>query len=84
METKLTLKLNKNTIEKAKVYAKKHNQSLSSLVSNYFTALTDSDYADAQRISPIVQELIGIVDIKSETQYKDIRDTYLLEKYIHD
>jgi hypothetical protein len=36
MNVKLTLNLNKDIIEQAKLYARDKNQSLSSLVQNYF------------------------------------------------
>jgi hypothetical protein len=40
MDAKLTLKLDKEVIEKAKEYAAKHKNSLSSMVENYFMAVT--------------------------------------------
>jgi hypothetical protein len=43
MNTKLTLTLEKDVIEKAKEYAAKQGQSLSSLVENYFKHLTIKD-----------------------------------------
>jgi len=40
MEAKLTLKLDKRIIDSAKIYARKHNRSLSKLVENYFSHLS--------------------------------------------
>jgi hypothetical protein len=49
MEVKLTLKLNKSVIEKAKQYAKKRKRSLSKLVEDYFINLSSKDLTDCQR-----------------------------------
>ena len=59
MEVKLTLKLSKSVIEKAKQYAKKRKRSLSKLVEDYFTILSSKDPAENAKISPIVRELAG-------------------------
>jgi len=40
MEAKLTLKLDKKAIETAKIYAKRHNRSISGMVENYFRNLS--------------------------------------------
>ena len=40
MESKLTLKLNKDIIDLAKTYAKEHNISLSKLIENYLQTVT--------------------------------------------
>ena len=85
METKLTLKLDKNKIEKAKLYAKKHQRSLSSLVSDYFSILVERDELTTQNISPIVKELIGIISTTNrDKKFSNIRDKYLLEKYFNE
>ena len=42
MDTKLTLRLNKNVIEKAKEYAHKHRISLSSMIEKYLDSVTTS------------------------------------------
>ena len=43
MDTKLTLKLDKTVIEKAKIYAAEHKQSLSFMVENYLKAITSME-----------------------------------------
>jgi plasmid stability protein len=43
MDTKLTLKLDKNVIEKAKIYAAEHKHSLSFMVENYLKAVTSME-----------------------------------------
>ena len=43
MDTKLTLKLDKSVIEKAKIYAAQHKHSLSFLIENYLKAVTTDE-----------------------------------------
>jgi plasmid stability protein len=43
MDTKLTLKLDKNVIERAKIYAAEHKHSLSFMVENYLKAVTSME-----------------------------------------
>lgn len=40
MESKLTLKLDKQVINHAKTYAKMHNTSLSKMIENYLQSIT--------------------------------------------
>ena len=56
MDTKLTLKLNQEIIEKAKHYASEKKLSLSRLVENYLNALTSSDGKDNLEISPTLRK----------------------------
>ena len=58
MDTKLTLKLDKSIIEKAKAYASDQQVSLSKLVENYLNSLTsNSPKTDEIMISPFVNSL---------------------------
>lgn len=76
METKLTLKLSKKTIEKGKRYAKKRKTSISRIVENYLEHLTASD--SAEEITPLVKSLSGIItESKDKPSYAD----YLEKKY---
>jgi hypothetical protein len=81
MNTKLTLKLNKGAIERAKRYARKNKQSLSALVENYFNLISEEEKAQGIEISPTVKELSGIVNLgKDFDSRKDYRK-YIMEKY---
>ena len=42
MDTKLTLKLDKNVIEKAKIYAAEQERSLSKIIESYLQVITSS------------------------------------------
>jgi Family of unknown function (DUF6364) len=72
----LTLRLNKQLIEQAKLYAAKHNLSVSQLVETYFLNLHE---LDAKGHTPLVRQLTGIVpeSVDVEQAYGD----YLVEKY---
>jgi len=79
MNTKLTLNLNKNIIEEAKLYAKQNEISLSELVENYLNSLTKSS-TEIKKISPLVESLTGVIpneNIDGKVDYID----YLTKKY---
>ena len=61
METKLTLKLDQSVIKSVKIYAEKNNRSLSKLVEDYFRNLILESEIKKSSISPLVQELSGII-----------------------
>lgn len=80
MDTKLTLKLDKGIIERAKEYAAETNQSLSRLVEEYFLELTSSK-GFKQNLSPRVRRVSGV--LKGNTiDYKDSVSSYLVEKHL--
>lgn len=80
MDTKLTLKLDKDIIEKAKAYASDQQVSLSKLVENYLNYLTSNKPKEIS-ISPFVKSLTSGTTIPADYDYKkDYRD-YLEEKY---
>ena len=85
MDTKLTLKLDKNVIEKAKIYAATQKISLSWLFENYLKAITlteDVQVKDNIKISDFVNSIpIGNNEIPSDFDYKKNRQNYLIEKY---
>jgi hypothetical protein len=85
MDSKLTIKLNKDVIESAKNYASSQKRSLSRIIESYLKSLTSqSDIAknvDEIQISPYVKSMsTGIhipVDIDAKKEYTD----YLTVKY---
>ncbi|MDP2687808.1 MAG: DUF6364 family protein [Aequorivita sp.] len=84
MDTKLTLKLNQEVIEKAKQYASNQKLSLSRLIENYLNALTsEKSNKDALEISPFVKSLTtGIsYSIPNDFDYKKERGDYLEAKH---
>ena len=81
MDTKLTLKLDQEVIEKAKQYASEKKLSLSRLIENYLNSLT-SDKSDSDlQISPFVKSLSSGVKIPADYDYKKDRADYLEQKH---
>jgi hypothetical protein len=81
MEAKLTLKLDKGVIEKAKEYAKKKNISLSRMVERYFKAVIEKKQDKEKKYSPLVEELSGIINLDKNFDFKEDYTNYLIEKY---
>ncbi len=78
---KLTLKLEKSAIRKAKTYAKANRTSLSRMVESYFNGIAvASGGASSPKISPIVRSLSGILKNK-EIDYKKEMTKILSEKH---
>ncbi len=69
MATKLTLSLDKEIIERAKVYAKEHNVSLSYLVENYLLRIISELPDERLQGGSIVRQLTGIVSLE-EADYR--------------
>ncbi len=80
MDTKLTLKLDQNTIEKAKDYAKENSTSLSELFENYLHNIVSKN-KQQENITPLVKSLSGIVKLDDVNNHKDKYADYLIKKY---
>jgi hypothetical protein len=80
MDTKLTLKLEQEIIEKAKDYAKSRKTSLSKLIENYLQRIT-SENEEKDKITPLVKSLSGIIDLSKDFDYKKGYSDYLTNKY---
>ncbi len=81
MNAKLTLKLNKEDIDSAKVYAGVRQTSLSALVEKYFVFLSGTQKKAKVQLSPIVGELSGIIKLPEDFDLKEEYADYLIEKY---
>lgn len=80
METKLTLRLNKKVILKAKQYASSHKISLSKMIENYLDSLIEQKSDDIE-ITPFVKSLSGVIKLPADFDYKKEYGDYLEEKY---
>jgi hypothetical protein len=82
METKLTLRLNDNVIERAKIYARTHKISLSKMIESYLESITNQNNENKKvLITPLVESLSGVISLPPDFDYKkDYRD-FLNEKY---
>ena len=81
MDTKLTLKLNQEIIEKAKRYASDKKLSLSRLIENYLNSLTSDKPSDDIQISPFVKSLSTNINIPEDYDYKKDRADFLERKH---
>lgn len=85
MNTKLTLSLEKEVIEQAKIYAKGTGRSLSEMVENYFKSLVEktnkSNFKEEDKIDARLQKLVGIIQLPEDFDLKKARDEHYKEKY---
>lgn len=72
MNSKLTIKLNENVIERAKKYASNKKLSLSRLIENYLDSLT-KEQEDEFEISPFVKSISNGKKIPADINDKDFR-----------
>jgi hypothetical protein len=81
MDTKLTLRLSDNVIERAKIYARNHKVSLSKMIESYLDSITTQKEEKKTSITPLVESLSGVIDLPSDFDYKKEYRDYLVEKY---
>ena len=81
MDTKLTLKLNQEIIEKAKIYASEKKISLSRIVEAYLQSLTSEKKDSKIEISPFVKSISTKTSIPADFDYKKEYGDYLMKKY---
>lgn len=79
MKKKLTLRLDKKLIDKAKKRASQKGTSVSKLVANYFSAL-EEEVNSSEKLSPITTSLMGILE-DADIEEKDYK-RHLKEKYL--
>lgn len=80
MDTKLTLKLNQEIIERAKKYASGKKVSLSRLIENYLSSLTFQEKEDIE-ISLFVKSLSDKLDLPIDYDYREDYGKYLSQKF---
>lgn len=81
MDAKLTLKLNQQTIERAKEYASHKKMSLSRLVEAYLQSLTSENDTSEFEISPFVKSIATGTEIPSDLDYKNEYADHLMDKH---
>ncbi len=80
MQTKLTLRLEKQLVELAKEYASSQGKSVSKMVADYFTLLDEAVKTQKEELSPIAKSLkgsLGKVRIDESDYKKHLEDKYL-------
>jgi hypothetical protein len=80
MQTKLTLRLEKQLVDSAKEYASSQGKSVSKMVADYFKLLKRIQKPQTDEIAPLAQSLKGALGGEKVTvsDYKK----YLEEKYL--
>ncbi len=78
MQTKLTLRLEEQLIERAKAHAKKRGKSVSQMVADYFALLDRGDLPET--LAPLTRSLYGILGGTSVDE--DTHREHLEEKYL--
>lgn len=84
MDAKLTLKLDKYVIDKAKEYATSHQRSLSRMIESYLKSLIEKDKFQVDEdfeISPFVKSMRTGVKLPADYDYKKVYGDYLAEKH---
>ncbi len=84
MDTKLTLKLDKEVIERAKEYASSQKRSLSGMIESYLQTLISKDDTKPNsdiEISPFIKSIRTGVKVPNDLEYKKIYGEYLSDKY---
>lgn len=79
MQTKLTLRMDSELIERAKAYASASGRSVSELVADYFAVLGTAEPSEPREVPAIVQELHGCLSgaAVDEADYAE----FLVDKY---
>jgi hypothetical protein len=80
MDTKLTLRLDKDVIDGVKEYARIRNISLSKMVEKYFKSLIEKRRSK-RSYSPLVNELSGVINLDENFDFEEDYTRYLVEKY---
>jgi hypothetical protein len=85
MNTKLTLSLEKEVIEQAKIYAKGSGRSLSEMVESYFRSLVAKNSlsnTSKEEIDDKLKRITGIVSLPEDFDEKKAVQEYLEQKYL--
>ncbi len=83
MNTKLTLTIEQEVIQKAKEYAKNRNRSLSDIIENYLKVLTKEEKVkEMKKLNPVVKSLKGSFKMPRNMDYKKELRKRLEEKYL--
>ena len=80
MNTKLTLRLNSNVIQRAKNWAQKNRTSLSKMIESYLNSVTRQKSEDIE-ITPLIESLSGIIELPENYDYKKEYSDHISEKY---
>ncbi len=78
MTTKLTLTLEREVIERAKIFARNSGRSLSGLIEEYLDIITRD--TNKEQLSPKLRQLLGAVKLPEGFDDKEEQRSYLEQK----
>lgn len=81
MNSPLTLTLDQSVIKQAKQYAQSQGRSLSDLVEEYLRNLIEEQESTSE-FSPLIQSLMGSIQLDDDRDYKEILVEELVKKYL--
>ncbi|HMN32182.1 MAG TPA: DUF6364 family protein [Chitinophagaceae bacterium] len=81
MTTKLTLTVEKNVIEKAKIYARNTGRSLSELIESYLESIIQENNPK-DKMSPKLKSLVGSVKLPKNFDQKKELEEYYRKKHL--
>ncbi|MDR3247994.1 MAG: DUF6364 family protein [Treponema sp.] len=81
MYTKLTLNIDQDVVENAKIYAKNTKRSVSKLVEEYLASIAHSNTISNKALGPITKDLAGIIKVDRDVDHKELLTEALMEKY---
>ncbi len=82
MNTKLTLTIDRNIIEKARKHANEKGVSLSDMVENYLKIITKEEAKTNIEITPLTKSLRGTFKAPADFDYKQKLSEGLSDKYL--
>ena len=85
MSTKLTLSINEQTIEKAKLVSRKRGTSLSKIVEDYLNTIVEKEETDelpSERIKSIMQPYLSKITIPEDGDYRKQVREWKFEEYL--
>lgn len=81
MTTKLTLTVEKEVIQRAKLYARHTGRSLSELIEQYLESLT-AENTDKEKLSPALKKIVGAVKLPIDFDEKAELKAYFESKHL--
>ena len=79
MNTKLTLRMDENTVQKAKLEAKRRGKSVSRMIADFIESI-ESKHISEKELPPTTSKLVGI--LKGEEVSEEDYKAHLREKYL--
>ena len=81
MNTKLTLRMEKEIIEQIKMYAMEHDKSVSSLTETIYKSILIKENEEDAELTPIAKKYKGIIK-NDDVDIDIVKLSYLLEKHL--